>query len=58
MENFPAEFAAPGNPEDFVDRIAGSAPSMPITRTEFEKFDGNETEKWGKVVKFACIRAE
>jgi tripartite-type tricarboxylate transporter receptor subunit TctC len=35
----------------------GSVP-MPMTPAEFGKFIGDETEKWGKVVKFAGIKAE
>jgi tripartite-type tricarboxylate transporter receptor subunit TctC len=34
------------------------AEPMSITRAEFEKFVADETEKWGKVVKFAGIKAE
>jgi tripartite-type tricarboxylate transporter receptor subunit TctC len=32
--------------------------SMPLTSTELGAFIANETEKWGKVVKFAGIKAE
>jgi tripartite-type tricarboxylate transporter receptor subunit TctC len=31
---------------------------MSMTPAEFEKFIANETEKWGKIVKFAGIKAE
>jgi tripartite-type tricarboxylate transporter receptor subunit TctC len=31
---------------------------MPMTPAEFGKFVADETEKWGKVVKFAGIKAE
>jgi tripartite-type tricarboxylate transporter receptor subunit TctC len=34
------------------------AEPMPMTPAEFEKFIAEETEKWGKVVKFAGIKAE
>jgi tripartite-type tricarboxylate transporter receptor subunit TctC len=34
------------------------AEPMSITRAEFEKFVADETEKWGKVVKFAGIKAD
>jgi len=35
----------------------GSVP-MPMTPVEFGRFIADETEKWGKVVKFAGIKAE
>jgi hypothetical protein len=31
---------------------------MPMAAADFSKLIGDETEKWGKVVKFANIRAE
>jgi tripartite-type tricarboxylate transporter receptor subunit TctC len=31
---------------------------MPMTRPEFGKFIANETEKWGKVIKFAGIKPD
>jgi tripartite-type tricarboxylate transporter receptor subunit TctC len=31
---------------------------MPMTPAEFGKFGADETEKWGKVVKFAGIKPE
>jgi hypothetical protein len=31
---------------------------MPMTPTEFGKFIADETEKWGKVVKFADMKPE
>jgi tripartite-type tricarboxylate transporter receptor subunit TctC len=34
------------------------AEPMSITRAEFEKFVAEETEKWGKVVKFGRIKAD
>jgi tripartite-type tricarboxylate transporter receptor subunit TctC len=34
------------------------AEPMSITRVEFEKFVVDETEKWGKVAKFAGIKAD
>ena len=34
------------------------AEPMPMTSTEFEKFIAEDTEKWGKVVKFAGLKAE
>jgi tripartite-type tricarboxylate transporter receptor subunit TctC len=34
------------------------AEAMPMTPAEFEKFVADETEKWGRVVKFAGIKAD
>ncbi len=31
---------------------------MPMTPVEFGKFVADETEKWGKVVKFADIKVD
>jgi hypothetical protein len=31
---------------------------MPMTVAEFRKFVADETEKWGKVVKFAGVKAD
>ena len=43
----------------FQARLADlGAEAIPMTSTEFEKFVAAETEKWGKVVKFAGIKAE
>ena len=40
-------------------RIAelGSVP-MPMTPVDFAKFIAEETEKWGKVIKFSGIKAD
>jgi len=32
--------------------------AMPMTATEFGKLVAAETEKWGKVVKFAGVKAD
>ena len=35
-----------------------AAVPMPMTPAEFEKFIGDETEKWAKVIRAAGIKAE
>jgi tripartite-type tricarboxylate transporter receptor subunit TctC len=50
-----AGLADPGVKARFADLGASLVPG---TSAEFEKFIGEETEKWGKVVKFACIKAD
>jgi tripartite-type tricarboxylate transporter receptor subunit TctC len=43
---------------DLKARLVGiGIPPMSMTTTEFGKFIANETDKWGKVIKFANIRA-
>ena len=62
--------AKANQPEVIRALVAGADPKLkarftdigaePISMTpaEFEKFIADETEKWGKVVKFAGIRAD
>ena len=44
---------------NFTDRLAGLATSaMPMTPADFGKFIAGETEKWGKVIRAASIKAQ
>ena len=66
-KNTPAEIVAPLNREinaglhdpHLKARFAEvGAETMRMTSESFGKFIADETEKWGKVVKFAGIRAD
>jgi tripartite-type tricarboxylate transporter receptor subunit TctC len=66
-KNTPAEIIARLNAEinasladpELKGRFAKvGAEAMPMTPSDFGKFIADETEKWGKVVKFAGIKAE
>ena len=43
---------------DLARRQVSVIAAMPMTPAEFGKFMSDETEKWGKVIKFAGIKPE
>jgi hypothetical protein len=46
------------NKRDFITLLGGAAAPLPGTPAQFGKLIVDETEKWGKVIKFAGIKPQ